>query len=137
AVMLALAPATDGASPRRIGVIFGAAGEGGFFARTMDEPGVIIAPSALRDVASRPAVDRGRCRIDPPTLTRLVLTRSGARIVLSRPPEGGRLERLDRDEAGPDDKRESAVAALRAVDAVHTGPPAREEGIDHPTLELD
>ena len=135
--MLALPPATDGAPPRRIGIIFGAAGEGGFFARTMDEPGVFLAPPALRDVASRPAVDRGRFRIDPATLTRLALTRSGARIVLSRAPEGDRLERLDRDDAGPDERLESALAALSADGAVHTGPPAREEGIDHPTLEID
>ncbi len=137
AVMLALKPVKDGGLPRRVGIIFGEAGEGGVYAHTLEGPGVFIAPASLHELASHPAVERGGFRIDPAALTRLVLARNGAKLVLSRARAGDRLVRMDGDEAAPDDKLESALAALAAGDALHTGPPAREEGIDRPTLEVD
>ncbi len=137
AVMLTLQPLTDGGPPRRVGMIFGESGEGGVYARTLDGPGVFVVPVSLRAMASRPAVDRGRFRIDVATLTRLVLTRNGDKLVLSRPRPDDPIVRMDGEDAGPDDAIERALAALRADDTVHTGPPVREEGLDHPTLEIE
>jgi hypothetical protein len=138
AVMLTLEPIGDGGSPRRVGMIFGKAGEeSDSYARTLDGAEVFLAPAALRDVASRPAVDRSRFRIDVTRVTQLVLIRNGAKLVLSLAGTGDRMARTGDEDAGADDKLEGALAALSADDAVHTGPAVREEGMDHPTLEIE
>ncbi len=137
AVMLALASVPEAGAPRRVGIIFGDAGEGGVYARTLDASGVFIAPVSLRELASHPAVARDGFRVDPERVTRVVLVRDGVKLALSRARAGDRLERTDGDEASPDDRLETALASLAAGAAVHTGPPAREEGIERPTLEID
>jgi uncharacterized protein DUF4340 len=144
AVTLSLQAGVDGGGPRRVGVVFGDEGEGGVYARATDGSGVFLAPSALREMASHPAVDRGRFRLDPGSLTRVVLARSGVKLVLSRLP-AGRLARLaaDVDGGAPDegdvhdDKMTSALAGLYAECAVHLGPSDADEGFDLPTLEID
>ncbi len=142
AVTLTLEPASDGGVARRVGLIFGDASEGGLYARAADGAGVFLAPIALRDLASRPAIDRGRFRLDPPSLTRVVVERSGARVVLSRPRGADRLVRLDTDvDAGepapPGKSLESALAGLYAECAMHAGPPDAQEGMDRPTLAIE
>jgi hypothetical protein len=134
-VTLTLASDAEGGAPLRVGVAFGEPGEGGVYARTFDTTGVFIAPAAMRDLASHPAVDRRRFRIDPASLTRVVLLRSSAKLVLARARAGEPLARADG--SAPDEKLEGALAALTADLAVHTGPPAREEGVGRPTLEID
>jgi hypothetical protein len=142
-VTLTLRPATEGGPPRRVGLIFGDQAEGGLYARPAEGRGVFLAPLALHDLASRPALDRGRFRLDLFSLSRVVLERSGARVVLARPRGGERLVRqgpeLDgeaRDET-PGRSLERALAGLYAEFAVHAGPPEPDEGMDRPTLGIE
>ncbi len=142
AVTLTLQPASDGGATRRVGLAFGDESEGGVYARATDGQGVFLAPLALRDVASHPAVDRGSFRLDLSTLVRVVVERDGARVVLSRPRGADRLARLgvEADGGEPDEQGkslESALAGLYAMSAVHAGPPDAGEGMDRPTLAIE
>jgi len=144
AVTLTLPPVADGGVPHRVGLIFGDETEGGLYARPADGRGVFVAPRALRVLASRPALDRGRFRLDLFSLSRVVLERSGARIVLSRPRGAERLVRqgapADGGEASdetPGASLERALEGLYAEFAVHAGPPDAEEGMDLPTLAIE
>jgi hypothetical protein len=138
-VTLTLDGADDGGPARRVGLVFGAEGEGGYYARSLDGPGVFLAPAALREIAGRPAVDRSRLRLDPASLARVVFSRGDARRVLSRAPGAERLTREGEDPEGTtaEDRLASAIAALRAESALHVGPAERGEGLDKPTLEID
>ncbi|HEY8041268.1 MAG TPA: DUF4340 domain-containing protein [Polyangiaceae bacterium] len=122
-VTLALAPASGDAAPRRATVVFGAEGEGGIYARTLDEPDVFLAPKTLRDLAAHPAIDRSRFHLDPASLEGAVVLHDGARRSL-------------RADAGDDGKLAAALGGLYAQNAVHAGPAAHEEGLDRPTLEI-
>jgi hypothetical protein len=143
-VTLTLQPASDGGLARRVGLIFGDEGEGGVYARAADGAGVFLAPSALREVAFHPAVDRRRFRLDLSALARVVVERGGMRVVLSRPRGGDRLVRLGAAEDAGDaielDEQgkglESALAGLYAESAVHTGAPEADEGMDKPTIAI-
>jgi len=81
-------------------------------------------------------VDRSRLLLAPIVLSPVSLARGSPRLVLER--SGGRLARLGReqDAAGDDDKLEAALEGFYALAALHTGPPARDEGMDRPTLEI-
>lgn len=46
-VSLALAPATGDGPPRRASLAFGASGDGGVYARTLDDPAVFVVPESL------------------------------------------------------------------------------------------
>jgi hypothetical protein len=46
--------ATDDGGTRRAGLVLGAAEEGGVYARTLDSEAVLLAPSALSEIAGRP-----------------------------------------------------------------------------------
>ncbi|HXN34036.1 MAG TPA: DUF4340 domain-containing protein, partial [Polyangiaceae bacterium] len=135
-VTLTLGGDAGHADARRVSLIFGAEGDGGVYAHTLGDPAVFIAPKVVRELASRPAVDRSRLRIDPGALTSATLGRDSARLVLER--SGDRLVRLPRgrDAAGDDDKLQTALSGFYALAALHTGPPARDEGMDRPTLEI-
>lgn len=74
---------TDGA-PRAASLVFGAAGDQGVYARTLDEPAVFEVPVALRELVSRPAIDCQRVRLDPRAMERVIVTGNGARVVLVR-----------------------------------------------------
>jgi hypothetical protein len=104
------------------GIAFGAAGDGGIYARTLDDKAVFVAPAALRDAAAHPAVDRTRLRVDPATLERATLVSHGRRLT------------LDRDDVGVD--LAAALGSLAAQAALHVGPPAPDEGFSAPTLEI-
>ena len=134
-VTLTLNGTGSAASPRRVSLVFGAEGDGGVYARTLDAPEVFVAPEVLRDLASRPDIDRSRLRVDPDALATVTLVRGSERLTLDRVAD--RLVRPAREEAGNDDALDEALAALSAESAVHVGPPARDEGMDHPTLEID
>ncbi len=68
AVTLALA-APDGGPARSVTLSFGAdAGGGAFYARASDDPGVFVASGVLHALASHPAIDRSRFRLDPHAL---------------------------------------------------------------------
>jgi hypothetical protein len=125
----------DGAG-RHPSLIFGGEVDGGIYAHTLDDPAIFIAPRILRELVSHPAIDRSRIDVDPAALARVTLVREGVRLVLEQ--SGGRLLRPDRpgDTGTGDDRLESALAGLHAQTAVHTGPPARDEGMDRPTLEI-
>ena len=144
AVTLTLQPAPDGGAPRRVGLIFGDESEGGLYARAADGAGVFLAPLALRDLASHPPIDRGRFRLDLPSVVRVVVERGGARVVLSRPHGADRLVRLGAEADGgepeaiePGKSLESALAGLYAECAVHAGPPDATEGMDRPLLAIE
>jgi hypothetical protein len=126
----------SGSGARRASLVFGAEGEGGVYARTLGDAAVFIAPKSLRDLASHPAIDRSRMRLDLDTLKSATLLRGGAALVLER--AGEHLVRRGKDvvDAGGDDRIERALAGLYASAAVHIGPPRRDEGIDRATLEI-
>ena len=127
---------TLGAQARRISLLFGAQGDGGVYARTLGDPAVFVAPKVLRDLASRPAVDRSRMRLDPGALARVTLTRGASRIVLER--SGDRLVRAgrNRDASADTDGLQAALDGFYALAAVHTGPAAHDEEMAAPTLEI-
>jgi hypothetical protein len=146
-VTLTLGSSADGGAPRLVGLEFGAetelkgplsehaGGERGVYARTLGGQAVAVAPEALFAISLRPAIDRSRFRLDLPALTQVVLARGRSRLRLSR--AGARLARdEDGGDAGRDDTLEAALAELSAQSAVHAGPPARDEGLDRPTLEI-
>jgi Domain of unknown function (DUF4340) len=123
-----------GSPGRRASVAFGGRGDGGVYARTLDDPAVFVAAGSLRDLLSHPEIDRSRFRLDPKTLSRVVLSRGASQITLRRT-EGGLTRHPDDDsEAGPGDAIEAALAGFYAVCAVHTGPPTKSERLDDPTL---
>lgn len=137
----------DGGAPRLAGLEFGgeadvrgpisgpAEGERGVYARTLGGQAIAVAPETLRAMASRPAIDRSRFRLDLTALTQIVLSRGRSRLRLSL--AGARLARDENGgDAGRDERLEVALAELSALSAVHTGPPARDEGLDRPTLEI-
>ncbi|HEX3769804.1 MAG TPA: DUF4340 domain-containing protein [Polyangiaceae bacterium] len=153
-----LAVAAAGEARRRVGLVFGASGEGGVYARSTEGPGVFVVPASLRALVARPPVDRGAFRIETGALARLVVVRGAARVTLGR--RDGALERIegagtgasagasasagagasasaDTDRGAPTERLESALEGLRAEWALHTGPPGAEEGFDRPTLEID
>jgi hypothetical protein len=123
AVVLTLDAAAGDAGPRRVALALGAAGDGGFYARTPDDRAVFVASPGLRQVLAHPAIDRSRFHIDTTRATSVAVLRGGMR------------QRVSSD-AGADEKLEAAVDGLFAESALHGGPALAEEGLDHPTLEL-
>jgi hypothetical protein len=143
-VTLTLGPATDGGAERRVGLVFGDQAEGGLYARTVDGQGVFLAPLALREIASHPAIDRSRFRLNPASLARVVLERKGTRLVLSRPHGSERLVPLvaerDKEQSTEDDPGaglDAALAGLYAECALHVGSSEADEGMDRPTLSIE
>jgi hypothetical protein len=125
-----------GRSSRRVGLVFGDEGDGGVYARALGDSAVFVVPKVLRELVSRPAVDRGRLRIDPTALTSVTLATGAGRLVLER--SGERLVRptRERDAQGDDDRLETALAGFYAQAALHTGAPTPDEGMDRPILEI-
>jgi hypothetical protein len=111
------------AGSRRVSIALGAAGDGGFYARTQDGPAVFVASAGLRAMLAHPAIDRARFRIEAGTGTRVTVIRDGARRAVPA-------------DAGDDDPLAAAVAGLYAQSALHAGPATSDEGLDRPTLEL-
>ncbi|HEX8792001.1 MAG TPA: DUF4340 domain-containing protein [Polyangiaceae bacterium] len=123
AVTLALA-ATDGGPSRSVTLSFGGdAGGGSFYARVSDDPGVFAAAGVLHALASHPAIDRKRLRIDPHALSSVTLVHGDTRRAVT----------LDADAP---DALAKAVEGLYAEAALHTGAPTKSEGMDHPALEV-
>jgi hypothetical protein len=117
-----LDPGSADAAPRRVGVSFGATGDGGVYAKTLDDPAVFVAPVALRRALAHPAIDHGALRVDPAEQG-VTVVGGGTRRTLERgAPEAEGLAR--------------ALGGVRARVALHAGPPARTEGFDHPALEI-
>jgi hypothetical protein len=110
------------AGARRVSITFGAAGDGGFYARTLDEPAVFVGSPGLREVLSHPAIDRARFHLDPGGRAAVVVVHDGIRHVVSA-------------DAG-DDKLAIAMAGLYAQSALHAGPAAPDEGMGRPVLEI-
>ena len=127
---------TLGGEPRRVSLVFGAEGDGGVYAHLLGDPAVFLATKALRDLVSRPAIDRSRLRLDPSALARVTLAKGTSRLVLER--SGNRWLRVgqDRDAARDDDPLPAALEDFYALSALHTGPPGREEGLVRPSLEI-
>jgi hypothetical protein len=111
----------SGGGTRRAAVVFGAAGEGGVYARTSDDPAVFIAPQSLHDLATHPAIDRSAFRIDPSTLASAKLDGANGRLLV---------------DAGVTSLA-SAIGSLYAVAALHPGAAGKGEGFDHPTLTME
>jgi hypothetical protein len=121
-------------APRSVGILFGREADGGVYARTLDAPGVFVAAETLRAAVARPAIDRGRLRVDPLKVTRVTLVRGTAKVTLEK--QGSRWVRADGD-AGADERLGDDVFELVAEEALHPGPPARSEGFARPTLEIE
>jgi hypothetical protein len=137
AVTLTLAQGEAAGPSRRVGFVFGAEGEGGFYARTLEAPAVFLAPSSLHAIARHPCIDRSWLRFELGAIERVTLVRGRAQLVLTK--VDGRLVRgvLQPDDAGADDKLSTALAGLYALTALHPGLPAKDEGFDHPTLQVE
>lgn len=122
-VTLTLDGAAGEGGPRRVALAFGAAGEGGVYAHAQDDAAVFLAPSTLRAMLAHPAIDRSRLRVDATTGSLVTVSHGGERRTL-----------------GPDiadgDRLAGAVSSLHAQAALHAGAPARDEGFEHPTLEV-
>ncbi|HLJ58762.1 MAG TPA: DUF4340 domain-containing protein, partial [bacterium] len=136
ALTVAVGDAGDG---QRVGVEFGMPGEGGVYARVVGvgtRP-VAILPSTLLDLASHPAIDGSRLKVETESLDVIVVGRGASTVKLSR--SGGVLVRSPPadPESGPAVRLEGALAGLGALYAVHAGPAARDEGFDQPTLTID
>jgi hypothetical protein len=124
-VMLTLdanAGSSGDAGGRRVAIVFGAAGDGGFYARTLDDSAVFVASSGLRDVLAHPAIDRSRFRLDGGAGSAVAVVHDGVRHPVSA-------------DAG-DDALAAAMAGLYAQAALHAGPASPDEGLAHPTLEI-
>jgi hypothetical protein len=119
-VTFSLDDATEAGARR--GIAFGAGGDGGFYAQTLDDKAIFVAPASLREEAARPAVDRARLRVDPASLESATLLRDGRRLTLERDDVGGDMA--------------AALSSLAAQAALHVGPPAPDEGFSAPTLEI-
>ncbi len=131
----------------RKGIAFGAGGDGGVYARVLDEKAVFVAPATLRELASRPAIDRTRFRMEPSALQSVTLLRNGRRFALTRSDnhlvpaavaqaasdEGPHLERGGRTST---EDLEAALVGFSAQAALHLGPPGPDEGFSGPTLEI-
>ncbi|HEV3191152.1 MAG TPA: DUF4340 domain-containing protein, partial [Polyangiaceae bacterium] len=136
-VALTLAPVGVAGPSNRAGIVFGAEGEGGVYARTLEDPAVFLAPWSLLAIARHPAIDRSRLRFEAGAVARVTLVRGRAQMVLRN--VDGQLVRsgLEAGDAGADDKLAAALAGLYATTALHPGRPARDEGFERPTLEID
>ena len=118
----ATASSPGDAGARRVSIALGAAGEGGFYAHTLDEPAVFVVSPGLREVLAHPAIDRSRFRLDPGAGTAVAVVHDGVRHVVSA-------------DAG-DDKLAVAMAGLYAQSALHAGAVAPDEGLARPLLEI-
>jgi hypothetical protein len=123
AVTLTLAAAAEDGGPRRVALTFGAAGDGGFYARAQDDSAVFVAPATLRRSVAHPAIDRSSVRVD---------ARAGSVVTVTH----GVERRSFGPEIADGDRLAGAVASLHAESALHAGAPARDEGFDRPTLEI-
>lgn len=151
---VALTVADEGGT-RKVGLVFGADVGGGHvdesdagsaphalvYAHVEGDAAVFVAPRSLRDMAARILVDRGALALDVDDVTTMTLTRDGARsgVVLARDAASGRLTTRDARDSGAaalEDGLRAALETLRADDVLHLGPPAKDEGFDHPTLEI-
>jgi hypothetical protein len=123
--------AGDAGAPA-IGILFGKEAEGGaFYARTLSDRAVFLAPRALREGAVTWLLDRGVFRADPRSVDRITLSRGAARAVFV-----GRHEALD---GGADDTTSrllGSLEALRPETVIHPGPPRPAEGFGTPTLDV-
>lgn len=123
AVTLALG-GPDAGPVRNVTLSFGAeAGDGSFYARASDDPAVFVASGVLHALAVHPAIDRKRLHVDVQALGTLTVVHDGRRRVLEA-------------DADAPDALSKAVEGLYAEAALHTGPPGKSEGMDHPTLEV-
>jgi hypothetical protein len=122
-VTLTLDGAAADGGPRRVALALGAAGEGGVYARAQDDAAVFLAPATLRAMLGHPAIDRSRVRVDATAGALVTLSHDGERRTLG-------------PEIADGDRLAGAVASLHAQWALHAGAPARDEGFDHPTLEV-
>jgi hypothetical protein len=108
---------------RRAAITFGAAAEGGFYARTSEDASVFVAPGVLRSMLMHPVIERRRFVLDPASVTSVVVAHDGIRREVSLAGDGGRAI-VD------------ALSGLVVRAALHTGRPAPSEGFDHPRLEM-
>lgn len=136
-VTLALTGDGDARLRPAVAMLFGGSARGGAYARTRDDPAVFVAPEALRELASHPAIDRTRLRLNADAVVRVTLARGSARITLVVA-DGGVLVRsgVHKDDAGVD-RLGAAVASFYSHAALHAGAPSAAEGFDRPTLEID
>src|SRR5207253_1516415 len=115
------ARADGGARVARVDL--GREGEGGVYARTSEDPAVLVAPKALRDRARAWLVDQHALAPTAP-IDSVVLERGGKRVAFTT-------------DAGDDDALDEAfreASVLRADGVVHLGPARADEGFARPSL---
>jgi len=121
ALTLTLDAGTGDAGTRRVSVALGAAGDGGFYARTSEGAAVFVASPGLSAVLSHPVIDREPFRdLDAADEVTVV--------------HGAQRTRVSAD-AG-EDRLAVALAGLYSQAALHAGPAAPDEGMARPTLEI-
>jgi hypothetical protein len=102
----------------------GSDGEGGIYARTADDPGVFVAPVALRERARTWLVDLHG--LVPAEVLRVTLERGGKRLSFG----------ADAGEPLGADAVLAAASVLRADSVVHLGAALADEGFARPSLVL-
>jgi hypothetical protein len=88
----------------------------------------------LRASVARWLVDRAGFRVEPSSVASVTLEGGGKRLVLARARD--RLVAADAGSRDPGDRVGEALAALRAEDVVHLGPPKADEGFASPALDV-
>ncbi len=123
---VSLSSPTDAAG-RHVAVVFGDRGEGGFYAHTLDDPAVFLAPKVLRDLATHPAIDASAFRIDPARLSSILLDRGEAG---TWGPRARASTGMGANRAAPMRRRRKfrralarALSSLYALAALHPGSP--------------
>jgi Domain of unknown function (DUF4340) len=115
---------------RRVGIVFGREARGGIYAHLEGDANVFVAPTSLRDVASRWMIDRSGFAIDVGRAREIDLDGHGHHVTLLRRGEGFVL--------GSDGEADAAlldaVGEITAADVVHLGPAKGDEGVTAPAL---
>ncbi|HEY4015639.1 MAG TPA: DUF4340 domain-containing protein [Polyangiaceae bacterium] len=135
-VELTLEDGQADAGRRQVGLVFGASTEGGVYARALGDPGVFVAPAILRGIASHVAVDRRPLRIDADRVTSVSFTRGASKVTLERRGDHLAWQGDPPDAADSVSRLTEALESLYPPSVMHTGGPAREEGIGSPALEI-
>jgi hypothetical protein len=100
-------------------LLVGAATTGGFFARLNEDPGVFVLARSSLETLETPLIDRALCPFEPSELQLIELQRGSRKIGLKQGSDGF-----------------ETVSALRAEQALHTGPERANEGLRQPVITV-
>jgi hypothetical protein len=109
----------------------------GVYGRLDHEEGVFVLPRALEQTLSTLAIDRSLFVVDAARIEQVSVTKSGEKpLVLAA--QDDKLRVTQGPELTPAllDALREALGDLKAEGVVHLGPARKDEGLDHPSLDL-